>query len=397
MTKKKKFVPKSSLNKKEIHSRPSKSKSLIENDLTEPFSITEKSNKQLLSSLPNNNLNMLVQNSQNQEPNEIVDENVSAIVNQMLETDHLSEKSQLSIPSTFTVEKEIKQLHNCIEACFQQLQTITQMLSASDIEKIRLHSNTKDNPSYFVIKNELPLKKQNKEFQNYNFDNQFTGLSTEKLSQATKVENQELVNHLHQSNLQIVELNSKIVKYENLIAMLEKDQSYAAQKISELTHSELMLQQSLQERFDELAILTNLIVENEKTYQTKLVELRKNQPLVLSTINQSLTHRLKNKLITLKKHKSKAQQFARNVAIIRESELFDDEWYLQQYPQASSHKYGAAGHYLEYGVELKTNPSPFFDGNWYLQTYLDVSDSGMNPLFHYIKFGSEENRITKVL
>ncbi|BEA38044.1 hypothetical protein VEE31_45090 (plasmid) [Escherichia coli] len=195
----------------------------------------------------------------------------------------------------------------------------------------------------------------------------------------------------------ITELSSEIEKYKDLISMLERDQTIAAEKISTLINSELSLQHSLQERFDELATLTNLFVENENNYKIKLNELQNHQKPLTSNVNNSLAYRLKNKLNTIKQHKLKAQKFAENVALIRKCELFDSEWYLQQYPEASSHKHGAPGHYFEYGVQLKTNPSPLFDGNWYLQTYQDVSVSGMNPLFHYIKYGNKENRITKVL
>lgn len=402
MTKKKKFISKSSFNKKDTHSQSTKSNNVSTKHLAEPvqsiLSTDEILNTQLLPSVSNDDLNILDQQSQNKETIKNVEGNVTNTVNQILETDQLTEKSKVKTTSTLTIEKEIQQLQSCIETSFHQLQLITQKLSVSDFDQIKTHNNIiEEDPSYFLIKNEPHLKKPNKQIQKNNLEERNRSLLLEKYSEAIRVENEKLANRIRQSDLQITELKTKLQKYEDLIAMLERDQKFAAQKISTLTHSELMLQQSLQERFDELATLTNLLVENERSYQNKLEELRKNQPLVISNINHSLAYRLKNKLVTLKQHKSKAQQFARNVAVIRQSELFDGEWYLKQYPQASSHKYGAAGHYLENGVELKTNPSPLFDGNWYLQTYQDVNDSGMNPLFHYIKFGSEENRITKVL
>lgn len=402
MTKKKKYISKPSFNKKGIHSQSTKSNNVSAKHLAGPvqslLSIDETLKTQLLPSVSNDDLNILDQQPQSKDKSKIVERNVSDTVNQMLATVQPTEKSKVRITNTLTIEKEIQQLQTCIETSFHQLQVIAQKLALSDFELIQTQNHIiEENPSHFEIKNESHLKNQNKKIKKNNIEDRNRSLLLEKYSQAARVETEKLVNRIHESDLQITELKNKITKYEDLIAMLERDQKFAAQKISTLTHSELMLQQSLQERFDELATLTNLFVENEKSYQNKLEELRKNQPLIISNINHSLTYRLKNKLITLKQHKSKSQQFARNVAIIRQSELFDGEWYLQHYPQASSHKYGAAGHYLENGVELKTNPSPLFDGNWYLQTYQDVNDSGMNPLFHYIKFGSEENRLTKVL
>jgi len=218
-----------------------------------------------------------------------------------------------------------------------------------------------------------------------------------KLIQELEIEKENLERCNQALKFKLSDMQNKIQNNNDFISMLERDQIIAANKISSLIHSESMLKQSLEERFEELAILANLLVENEKDYKNKIDMLHKKQSVIDIRPQDTLTSRLKNKLTSIKHQKVKSRQFLQNVAIIRQSELFNNDWYLKNYPESSSHKFGAAGHYLEHSLVLKTNPSPDFDGNWYLQVYEDVNVAGMNPLLHYIKFGIKENREIKVL
>lgn len=186
---------------------------------------------------------------------------------------------------------------------------------------------------------------------------------------------------------------AQLQKQRELSALLERDQQIAADKISTLVGSELSLQQSLNERFDELATLTNLLQQKERQYEAELNELKAAQQQFNEQQHSAITDKIKGKIGAAKQRRSKAKQFALNVDVIRQSELFDEVWYLNQYPEAVNHQQGAAGHYLENGLELKANPSTAFDGNWYLSTYQDVKDAGINPLFHYLKFGTQESRL----
>src|SRR5690606_15818953 len=68
------------------------------------------------------------------------------------------------------------------------------------------------------------------------------------------------------------------------------------------------------------------------------------------------------------------------VALIRESALFDREWYLVQNKDVANSGLDPAWHYLEYGAREGRDPSPGFSTKWYLQRYRDVRESGINPL-----------------
>lgn len=88
----------------------------------------------------------------------------------------------------------------------------------------------------------------------------------------------------------------------------------------------------------------------------------------------------------------------RQIALIETSPLFNANWYLGQYPDiARDAKMSAdpARHYLLMGGFEGRNPGPLFDSAFYLATYPDVVESGINPLIHYIKFGEQEQRAIK--
>ncbi|OIQ79889.1 methyltransferase domain protein [mine drainage metagenome] len=81
-----------------------------------------------------------------------------------------------------------------------------------------------------------------------------------------------------------------------------------------------------------------------------------------------------------------------HISLIRDSGLFDIDWYLSKNPDVVQAGIDPVEHYLMSGAAEGRNPNPFFDGNGYLQQYQDVSAAAMNPLVHYISFGSHEGR-----
>lgn len=88
----------------------------------------------------------------------------------------------------------------------------------------------------------------------------------------------------------------------------------------------------------------------------------------------------------------------RQSALIEASQWFDAKWYLAQYPDiAADAKMSAnpARHYLLMGGFEGRNPGPGFDSAYYLAHNPDVVESGINPLVHYLKFGEKEQRSVK--
>ncbi len=77
---------------------------------------------------------------------------------------------------------------------------------------------------------------------------------------------------------------------------------------------------------------------------------------------------------------------------LRETPLFDADWYRNEFPDVAFLDVDPAEHYLWLGARLGRAASPGFDTNGYLNRYPDVAETGVNPLLHYLRFGRKEGR-----
>ncbi len=78
---------------------------------------------------------------------------------------------------------------------------------------------------------------------------------------------------------------------------------------------------------------------------------------------------------------------------IRDSELFDSEYYLANNPDVRSTGADPARHYFLHGWLENRDPSSAFSTGWYLSTNPDVARAGINPLLHYLRNGRKEGRL----
>ena len=78
--------------------------------------------------------------------------------------------------------------------------------------------------------------------------------------------------------------------------------------------------------------------------------------------------------------------------ILKDSVLFDSEWYVSQYPDVSLSGLDPEIDYLRFGVLLRRNPSNDFDGVQYRREYIDVRKTGINPLIHFELYGRSDGR-----
>ncbi|MFM8267038.1 MAG: glycosyltransferase family 2 protein [Ilumatobacteraceae bacterium] len=81
-----------------------------------------------------------------------------------------------------------------------------------------------------------------------------------------------------------------------------------------------------------------------------------------------------------------------DVRLIEGSDLFDAEWYLDQYPDVAAAGYRPAEHYALHGFVQRREPSSLFDANWYIDHYPDLRITGANPLVHFLRYGRTEGR-----
>jgi glycosyltransferase involved in cell wall biosynthesis len=72
--------------------------------------------------------------------------------------------------------------------------------------------------------------------------------------------------------------------------------------------------------------------------------------------------------------------------------FFETAWYLSRYPDVQKSKQGPLDHYLEVGWLEGYDPSPCFSSSGYFEANPDARDWKMNPLWHYLKYGRAEKR-----
>jgi hypothetical protein len=77
---------------------------------------------------------------------------------------------------------------------------------------------------------------------------------------------------------------------------------------------------------------------------------------------------------------------------MKESSLFDAEWYLRAYPDVAEARRDPLRHYMEVGWREGRDPGPEFGTSSYLKANRDVAAAGVNPLLHFLEFGYEEGR-----
>jgi glycosyltransferase involved in cell wall biosynthesis/SAM-dependent methyltransferase/uncharacterized protein YbaR (Trm112 family) len=78
--------------------------------------------------------------------------------------------------------------------------------------------------------------------------------------------------------------------------------------------------------------------------------------------------------------------------IIRNSGLFDPDWYARNNVGGLKVSGDVAIHYLRYGRRLGFDPGPHFSSKGYLTRYPDVAAEGVDPLLHYLLHGRHEHR-----
>lgn len=72
------------------------------------------------------------------------------------------------------------------------------------------------------------------------------------------------------------------------------------------------------------------------------------------------------------------------IELVKNSELFDSEWYAAQYPDVGMSELEPIYHFLKYGTILSRDPGPDFSSSFYYDVKGWVRRQGMNPLLHFL-------------
>jgi hypothetical protein len=100
-----------------------------------------------------------------------------------------------------------------------------------------------------------------------------------------------------------------------------------------------------------------------------------------------LTKPLRRLLGNVDKQAGRKSVLASELKLVRASEFFDEDWYLKTYPDVASSRVDPILHYLECGAGEFRNPSIRFDTREYVEHNPDIIATGENPLIHYLLHG----------
>lgn len=130
----------------------------------------------------------------------------------------------------------------------------------------------------------------------------------------------------------------------------------------------------LEDRFRELGTLTGMIEERER----ELTALRE--------AAAEPGRRAAREVIST----------AAQLQLIRQSGLFDADWYLATYPDVAAAGLPALEHFLQHGAAEMRNPSAGFDMAEYCRKHPQASASGLNPLVHFLRRRQQDGRAVRV-
>lgn len=78
--------------------------------------------------------------------------------------------------------------------------------------------------------------------------------------------------------------------------------------------------------------------------------------------------------------------------LIKCSGIFDEKYYLNEYPDVAAAGVDPLLHYLKFGCNERRSVSAQFNVVRYQDRYSDIAKSGQNPILHFINIGLPEGR-----
>ena len=146
---------------------------------------------------------------------------------------------------------------------------------------------------------------------------------------------------------------------------------------------------------DEKTTLTHQLAQGEATLKAKEIAIEaqcRRVARLKATASWKMTAPVRALAEPFRKKSKRDDPIEEQIELIKQSDLFDEAWYLEQYPDVPAKDLDLAEHYYHHGAPEGRDPGPGFDTTWYIETYPDVVETGINPLAHYMKYGKKEGR-----
>lgn len=205
---------------------------------------------------------------------------------------------------------------------------------------------------------------------------------------------------LSQSRLELEHVNQSLSQIREELQQADKSLQAQKQTSANLEYKKTELEHTLKLTVRQLAELERLgnlyraeIADNQerlKNYRDHLAGLLHSREYQWS-VRVSKTMRLLNPRSVFSNFREyeSSKELAR---LIKDSGLFDAQFYLVNNPDVASARMSPDWHFLKFGGAEGRDPSPGFNTSFYLRQYHDVKESGMNPLVHFLIHGQQEGR-----
>jgi chromosome segregation ATPase len=151
-----------------------------------------------------------------------------------------------------------------------------------------------------------------------------------------------------------------------------------------------------------LLLQLHQVQEELESYFLKYQEIKSTKPEINNSSNSTLDksnikeeqkqHNKVHLLLSYLEKRRSARNIRRQISLIKQSGLFDERWYLNEYSDVAQSGIDPIKHYLKFGAEEGRDPSLAFDTRYYQECNPDISTSAINPLLHYISHGKAEGR-----
>ncbi len=152
---------------------------------------------------------------------------------------------------------------------------------------------------------------------------------------------------------------------------------------------------------------TKIIAEKSLNLTNKSLSLHEdikninNQLLELNERNVELNDKLRSSVDELNMFNDDdsyevitPEDYMEAITIIRENNLFDEEYYNNQYPWIADGTSNLFNHYLTEGYKEGRDPSSTFNTKYYISRSNFLQNNDVNPLIHYAIYGIKENKLT---
>lgn len=88
------------------------------------------------------------------------------------------------------------------------------------------------------------------------------------------------------------------------------------------------------------------------------------------------------------------RKIKKDAKLIETTSVFDEKFYIENYPDVLCSKLTPSEHYILYGSIEGRQPSLNFSTLGYIHQYPDLADSAVQPAVHFVKFGKQEGRLS---